>query len=473
VADHAETHLAFTGNSYIEHRVSVHQRKEGFLKLIDLLRDSDLSFANMECAIQDGEDWPAFGSGMGWAGTYMGAPRYMLEELRFMGVDAVYAANNHVADFGEAGILTTIKHLKQAGMPYAGIGASLTEASQPTYLETENARVALIAAADWGPRQQMEIPAPWPAGYLPSDEMPPYKSRPGVNLLRYDAAVHVDGDAFEQLRRISEAMDWGRGKALRFQGAARTETLIGSSLRGWELDTETEFFFMGRKFVLGDEFRASTFPLQEDLTRTFKHVQEARRHADVVIVALHDQSHGAGVHDYIDIFAHGCIDAGADIYINHGGLQRGIEIYKGKVIIYGQPPLYLQNNEVTRLPTSMKLRMGLNFDSTAGELLEERERSRARAIEAGAPMNAFSRIGSAVHTVVFGEDAKLKQIRIHPIEEYIIHGRKPRLSVPRLAEPGSEKFNQVIERARQRSEPYGTTIDVREGMGLIEVPQGS
>ncbi|MBI2986992.1 MAG: CapA family protein [Deltaproteobacteria bacterium] len=467
MADNGETHLSFTGNSYIEHRVSVHHRKVGFLKLVELLKGSDLSFANLECAIQDGEDWPAFGSGMGWAGTYMGAPPSMIEELKFMGIKAVYAANNHVADFGELGILTTINYLKRGRMPYAGIGASLTEASQPTYLETENARVALIAAADWGPRQMMDLPFPWPAGYMPADELPPYKSRPGVNVLRYDAVAHVDRDAFEQLKRISQELEWGRGKVVRFQGAARTEPLIGSTLRGWEKDTDTEFFFMGRKFVLGEEFRMSTFAYQEDLDRTYRHVTEARRHADVVIVALHDQAHGVGVHDYINTFAHGCIDAGADIYINHGGVQRGIEFYKGKAIIYGQPPLYLQNDEVTKLPTSMKLRMGLGIDSTAGELLEERERSRERANRAGGQRQAFSGIGSAVHTVVFGENAELKEIRIRPTEEYIIHGRRPRLSVPRLAEPGSEKFNQVIERARERSKPFGTTIEIRDGIGVV------
>jgi poly-gamma-glutamate capsule biosynthesis protein CapA/YwtB (metallophosphatase superfamily) len=466
MAENGTTHLAFTGNCYIEHRVSVHQGKEGFRKLIELLKASDLSFANMECAIQDGEDWPAFGSGMGWAGTFMGAPPSMIEELKFMGIKAVYAANNHVADFAESGILTTIDYLKRGGMPYAGIGASLTEAAQPTYLETENARVALIALADWGPRQMMDLPFPWPAGYMGSDELPPYRSRPGVNLLRYDAVVHVDRAAFEQLRRISQELNWERGKVVRFQGAARTEPLVGSSLKGWEKDTDTEFFFMGRKFVLSDKFRMSTFPYKEDLDRTYKHVTEARRHADVVIVALHDQAHGIGVHDYISTFAHGCIDAGADVYINHGGLQRGIEFYKDKVILYGQPPLYLQNNEVTKLPVSMKLRLGLNIDSTAGELLEDRERNRERAVSAGGQTHAFSRIGSAVHTVVFGENAALKEVRIHPTEEYIINGRRPRLSVPRLADPEGEKFNQVIERARERSKPFGTRIEIRDGMGV-------
>ena len=210
----------------------------------------------------------------------------------------------------------------------------------------------------------------------------------------------------------------------------------------------------------------STFCYQEDLDRIYYHVREARRQADVVIVALHDQSHGIGVHDYIHTLAHGSIDAGADIYINHGGLHRGIEFYKGKAILYGQPPFYLQNNEVTKLPTTMKLRVGLRIDSTVGELLEQREQNRERARRAGGQIHAFSGIGSAVHTVVLGENAELKEVRIHPTEESVIHGRRPRLSVPRLAESGSEKFQQVIERARERSKPFGTTIEIRDGMGV-------
>jgi len=66
----------------------------------------------------------------------------------------------------------------------------------------------------------------------------------------------------------------------------------------------------------------------------------------------------------------------------------------------------------------------------------------------------------------FGENAALKEVRIHPTEEYIVHGRRPRLSVPRLAEPDNEKFKQVIERTRERSKPFGTRIEIRDGMGV-------
>jgi len=149
--------LTFLRNTYIEHPVSVY-RDEGFLKAIDLLKSADASLANLEGAIIDGDEWPAFGSGMGWAGTYLGAPPLMVDELKSMGINGLYAANNHIADFGENGILSTIKHLRRGGIPFAGIGASLTEASQPCYISTAHGRVALISAADWGPRQKMDLP---------------------------------------------------------------------------------------------------------------------------------------------------------------------------------------------------------------------------------------------------------------------------------------------------------------------------
>ncbi len=138
----------------------------------------------------------------------------------------------------------------------------------------------------------------------------------------------------------------------------RTETLVGPTLLGYEHDSDTQSFFMGRKFVLSDDFRVTTVAFQEDLDRICKHVREARRHADVVIVGVQDQSHANGIAEFIGTLAHSVIDAGADLYINHGGRNRGIEVYKGKAIAYGQGRGLSFSTEVTRLPSSMLQRYG-------------------------------------------------------------------------------------------------------------------
>lgn len=467
MVDSTDTTVALVGNSYFEYPLSVH-REEGFLKIVELLRGSSAALANLECTIQDREDWPAFGAGMGWAGTYMGAPPSMIDDLKFMGIKAVFAANNHAGDFGEGGVLTTIKHLRRSGMFFAGIGASLKEASEPCYVETGNLRIAIVSAVDWGPRQSMELSSPWPAGYMPTDELPPLKSRPGLNLVRYEAVVHVDRDAFDQLRRISAQLGWEKKKAERRLGGARSTPHMGPTMLGYETDTETEFFFMGRKFVLDNEFRISTFAFQEDLDRIYKHVHEAQRQADVVIMAFHDQAHGGGVPDFIRTLAHGAIDAGANIYVNHGSLARGIELYKGKAILYGLSGFFMHNDQVKRQPGFMLRRMGLRADSGTSELIEQRERNRDRAVVSGAqPYDHDAE--RFILIIVFSQQGELKEIRIHPIQHTTMPGARLRKVVPVLTEPGSEVSEKVLKRAVEHSEQFGTTVEIRDGIGVVRV----
>ena len=459
-----EITLAFTGNVYIEHPVSAY-RDEAFLKTINLMRSCDASFANLECAIRDGDEWPAFGSGMGWAGSYLGAPSLMVDELKFLGITALYAANNHVADFGEQGILSTMKHLRRGGIPFAGIGASLAEASAPCFVSTPQGRVALICAADWGPRQKMDLPVPWPAGYMPSDEGPWFRSRPGINLLRYDATVHVDREVFDQLRRMSRELDWERAKISRREGGGQyTQPLVGPSPLGWEVDTETDFFLMGRKFALAKEFGLSTYAYQEDLDRLLKGVRDMRRQADIVVVALHDQIHGEGVHDFIRTCAYGAIDAGADLFICTGGTARGVEFYRGKTILHGSQGFCFQNTQVSHVPPSVMKRAGLAPDSGAADFVFRRAEGHVKSERAGglgAHMPAGS--GSIIQIVVFNQHGEVTEVRVHPIER----ARGTRHGIPLLLEPESELFQHTIRQTAERCKPFGTVVEVRNGYGAI------
>jgi poly-gamma-glutamate synthesis protein (capsule biosynthesis protein) len=314
----------------------------------------------------------------------------------------------------------------------------------------------------------MELPFPWPAGYMPSDELPPFPSRPGVNLVRYDAVVHVDAAAFEQLRRISTSLEWDRGKIVRRMGGGRTETLVGPSLIDYEVDSDSEFFFMGRKFVLDDEFRISTIPYQEDLERIYRHVREARRQADLVIVALHDQSHAKGALDFVRILAHGAIDAGADVYVNHGGKGRGIEIYRGKPILYGQTSFYLQNEESTRIPSSMLTRMGLAPDSSASEYVATRQQNEARALEAGGKSPHSPKDQKYIQVVVFDDTLAPRGVEIYPIA-FPRRGPGKRKGFPVLIEPGTPESTIALQDAVERCREFGTPVDLRDGVAVARV----
>jgi poly-gamma-glutamate capsule biosynthesis protein CapA/YwtB (metallophosphatase superfamily) len=66
-----------------------------------------------------------------------------LSHLSKAGISIVNCANNHTADFGEAGILETIQQLDSAGIRHTGIGRNLTEARKPVVL-TEQDRKSVV-----------------------------------------------------------------------------------------------------------------------------------------------------------------------------------------------------------------------------------------------------------------------------------------------------------------------------------------
>jgi poly-gamma-glutamate synthesis protein (capsule biosynthesis protein) len=84
--------------------------------------------------------------------------------------DACALANNHVLDFGRAGLLDTLDALASAGLPSAGAGRDLAQARQPVAVSVPGGRRAVIfacGAASGG------IPPAWAAA----------ATRPGVDFL--------------------------------------------------------------------------------------------------------------------------------------------------------------------------------------------------------------------------------------------------------------------------------------------------
>lgn len=465
---HIQTTIGLTGSVYLEHPVSGY-RIDRFDKVMDSLRDCDVTLANFEACIASDRDWPSFSAGAVGSGTYMGGTPSTIDEMKYMGIDALYAGSNHVSDFGELGILTTIEALRERGMPFAGIGASLTEASAPCYIETPHGRrVAVISLCDWGPRGLMDMLFPWPHGYMPSDELPPFRSRPGVNLLRYGVETRVDRQTLDELRRASGYLGWENAKALRRTGMMRDFPVIYGEEPDCEVDTDDEFFFMGRKFKVGDPPGSETFAYRADVERIVKFVREARRQADVVVVALHDQSlrEGGGVHEYIRTAAYAAIDAGADVFVNTGGFQRGVEAYAGKVILWGLPGLYLQNNQITRLPSSSYAYWGLPPDSTVADLLEERSRRAQPRPDSPRQTMVYPLFPATLYEVVFDDANQATEVRIRP---FTFDHDAPRYRKDLPLWPSDEEAAAMVDDIIALSKPFGTQVTAEDGVAVARI----
>lgn len=107
--------------------------------------------------------------------------------LAAAGVDCCVLANNHVLDWGVAGLRETLSSLRAAGIRVAGAGCDLDAAAAPAVLPLgSGGRVLVVAAgaADSG------IPAAWAAG----------AGQAGVHLLR-----DLSAESAESLGRIVRA----------------------------------------------------------------------------------------------------------------------------------------------------------------------------------------------------------------------------------------------------------------------------
>lgn len=87
------------------------------------------------------------------------------------GIDVCSLANNHVLDWGYAGLKETLETLKKARIRYAGAGMNLSEAEAPATVEVKGkGRVVLFAFGT----QSSGVPVNWEAS----------EHKPGINLLK-------------------------------------------------------------------------------------------------------------------------------------------------------------------------------------------------------------------------------------------------------------------------------------------------
>src|SRR5215813_11626440 len=199
--------LALVGDSIIERKLSAHD-EPAFLQMFDRIRRADAAFTNFEMLVHNFEFPGAPLSG----GTYMGAPPWVIEELKWAGFRLFGIANNQSFDFGTEGLLSNIRNLKEAGVVFAGAGENLARARAPGYLDTRKGRVALIACAS-------TFSVLSPAG----EQRPDLRGRPGLNPLRFKTTYTVEPSTLASLRVLARSANpdqpGGSPDELRFLGA--------------------------------------------------------------------------------------------------------------------------------------------------------------------------------------------------------------------------------------------------------------
>ncbi len=424
--------MALTGDSIITRRLSVYE-EPAFLKMIELIRGADVAFTNLEMLFHDYEAYPMNESG----GTYMRAEPALAKELVWAGFDMVARANNHTGDYGADGMRITTKHVAAAGLVQAGVGETLTEAREPHFLETAKARVALISVASTFPDHSR-------AGRSRGD----IPGRPGLNPLRF-TTTYVTTEA--GLNAMREAMATaglgGRGGGGGGRGGATASLNV-----------------FGTRIVVGQEPGVRTEPNEEDMAEIAAAVRSAERLADYTIVTIHTHEGDRNrlvPAQFLVTFARAMVDAGADVFVGHGPhVLRAIEIYKGRPIMYSLGDFIFQNETLLRLPSENYETYDLGPDAQVADFNSRRYRDDTT----GFPADPL--IWEAVVAVPTFKGGELVDLALHPIS---LGFGKPasQRGRPLLAEP--ELGRKIIDDLIRLSDPYGTKIEYRDGIGRVVI----
>ena len=419
--------FALTGDSIITRKLTVYA-EPAFTRVVELIRNADVGFTNLEMLFHDYEPYASAASG----GTYMRAEPALVKDLVWAGFDMVSRANNHTGDYGVLGMDLTTKYVAEAGLLQAGVGQSLAEAREAKFLETAKGRVALISVASTFPDSSR-------AGRTRGD-MP---ARPGLNPLRFTTTTTVTQEQMTALRQIASSTT-GR------QPQAGGETLN----------------YMGGRFVVGATPGTKTEPLKEDLDEIAAVVRNANGLADYVIVTIH--AHEGQPRDrllpadFLVTFARAMVDAGADLFVGHGPhVLRPVEIYKGKPILYSLGDFIFQNETLLRLPSENyePYRLG------ATQHVNDFNDARYNFDKSGFPADPM--IWEAVVAVPKFRGEQLTELALHPITLGHGKGRSVR-GRPLFAEGALGQ--KILGDITRLSAEYGTKITVRNGIGYVELP---
>jgi len=441
-------------------RMAVYDEPE-FMVLVKLIRDADVGFVNMETNLLDKQNKNPY-AGVGqplWAIERHQADPIIAEDLRWLGFNICSCAMNHSHDFGPEGIFSTIRVLDKVGFTQAGIGATLSEASLPGYMQTKKGAVAIISSY-----------APAFHGIIATDPSPEHNAGwPGVNGIRADWIL--DPETWEAYKNMAERIGGG------LMGVRPAEP--------WD----REYFGVDTLQVNGFMFvlkgkepgnYARTKVRDEDLKRNVRSVKGAAGIADWVIYALHDHtSDGLGSDPDVPsgstmTLARACIDAGADVFIGTG-MQgyRGIELYRNKPIFYNIGVWQETVESMWRQPMQVYEALRLTKDDDISTVVDRMNVLFNR--KAGYRGDYFRMekelywSGLLVTMKLEGEqgpDRKVTEIKLYPCD---LRGDLPRAQRGRPILAKGKVSKKVLEVLKKKSTKLGTEIEIKGDIGVVKL----
>ncbi|NTW86226.1 MAG: CapA family protein [Holophagaceae bacterium] len=201
-------------------------------------------------------------------------------------------------------------------------------------------------------------------------------------------------------------------------------------------------------------------PLESDVKGMEDDIVLARRHADLLLVSLHNHDvthHRAyGIQDTTppndQIMFHRAIEAGADMVIGTGPhVLRGIELHQGRPIFYSLGDFIYQYRTPERIPADVIHQRDIEMPRPANVSVFDRRESRE--------------VLESVMVRMTMNQGKLKRIQLLPVT---IDDEGPLYGVPRLA--STKRGGEIIALMQKLSAPYGTKILSKGWYAEVQLP---
>ncbi len=389
--------------------------------LAQQLRSADVGVANLETTFHRWTLPPAAESG----GTYLCADPMVAEKLAHQGIGLVARANNHAADFGQAGINATTEVLLRAGIASAGVGAGLAAARKPARIQVSGVPVALFS-----------VTTSYPASATASPDSPGITPRVGVNPWPLAQVVALRPDRWALLASLltdlrppaqlnGGRITWG---GVSFEKAPRPG-------RRWELDED------------GVRALETAVRLEDD-------------GGALVLVSIHCHQWDSDPLEppaSVRAATFRLAKAGARVVFVHGThLIRGIRILDGSVVFEGLGTFDDQTGLVHRQPSEAFTSRGLDPSAPLSELLR-----RTRHLSgADHPLG-----GEALLCTVSFQGRSPRRLVIQPVETDAGFGGT---GTPHPVKPS--RVAEVLHRVQRLSQLDGDRWHAERGLATIELP---
>lgn len=308
---------------------------EGALNVVKHLdrafSSADLSCVNFESVIGNSNQDEA-SMGKRWL---LQSPPEAIDALQNLGVDLVSLANNHIRDWDDQGVDSTIKELASANILTVGAGTEKA-AREPAIIEKKGIKIGTLAYTS--------VTGSFVNNFLPdNDAVKPLNVAQGDEWIWEKRTWEWTGTDWSMPKgeyRIGEV--WNIYNEVKSRLSLNLQTEIWRSL----IQTYPELQnWVARHGQNG----AAQWKTREAV----KEIQKLREKADIVVVQLHSGFQFKTSPSTVLInAAHAAIDAGADIVIgHHPHVLQGMEWYKGHLIVYSLGNMVFDQNFLETFPS--------------------------------------------------------------------------------------------------------------------------